>query len=70
MGTATLAAVSPLFWVVAALVGFGGLRDPGFPRRWKKMIWLLLTLALLSTLYSCVTSCGGHPTWIRGFDGH
>ena len=69
MGTATLAAISPLLWAAAALVGFSGTRDPLLPRRWKRAIWLLLMLTFLFTMYSCVMSCGGHPTWIKGYDG-
>jgi hypothetical protein len=69
MGTAAIAAISPLLWLAAALIGFSGARAPTFPPRWKRVIWLLLTVAFLSTLYSCVMSCGGHPTWIKGYDG-
>ena len=69
MGTATVAAISPLLWTVAALLGFSGARESIFPRSWKRVIWLLLTLAFLSTMFSCVWSCAGHPTWIKGYDG-
>jgi len=69
MGTAAVAAISPLFWIAAALIGFSGARARVVPRRWKRAIWLLLALAFLSTMYSCVMSCGGHPTWIKGYDG-
>ncbi|MGA7399415.1 MAG: hypothetical protein WCC99_23380 [Candidatus Sulfotelmatobacter sp.] len=69
MGTATVAAISPAFWAAAALFGISGSRAQAAPRRWKRAIWLILILAFLSTMYSCAMSCGGHPTWIRGYDG-
>jgi hypothetical protein len=33
------------------------------------VIRLLLTLAFVSTMFSRVWSCVGHPTWIKGYDG-
>src|SRR5439155_9011252 len=32
-------------------------------RRTRTLVFLILTLAWLATMFSCVWSCGGHPTW-------
>ena len=36
-------------------------------KRLLPMLFLLLALALLASMFSCVWSCGGHPTWTNGY---
>jgi hypothetical protein len=65
----TLLAVSPF------LIAFGlsrlfeksdfQVRKP-VPRR----LLLLLGLSLLVSLFSCLWTCGGHPTWTGGYTQH
>ena len=36
-------------------------------RRLVSILFLSLTLSLLASMFSCVWSCGGHPTWTNGY---
>jgi hypothetical protein len=36
-------------------------------RRLYNAVLLFLSLSLLVSMFSCVWSCGGHPTWTSGY---
>ncbi len=62
---ATLGAVlvSPILVVTGLVVAVRDrARRRGFP-----ILLFLLTLSLVVSMFSCVWSCGGHPTWTSGY---
>lgn len=57
--------VSPLLVLSAFLVVHRN--RARYEKRLYSAVLLLLTFSLLVSMFSCVWSCGGHPTWTSGF---
>jgi hypothetical protein len=57
--------ISPLLVVAAIVVAH---RNRGVPaKNLVRAVFLLLAFSLLVSMFSCVWSCGGHPTWTSGY---
>jgi hypothetical protein len=58
--------LSPYLALRALLAGRSDIATTNSPVE-RKFVWLLVILALLLSLPEWLWSCGGHPTWYRGF---
>jgi hypothetical protein len=59
--------VSPALVVIGLFVMPQNHTQCGGTKRLFSAVRLLLTISLVVSMFSCVWSCGGHPTWSSGF---
>ena len=58
-----------IFGPILVLIGFLGSRSgrPKSDKRFYRGALLFLVVSLLISMFSCVWTCGGHPTWTSGY---
>jgi hypothetical protein len=59
--------VSPLLIVTGFVTVFSKWNTLREQKGWLSALLLLLAMSLLLCMFSCVWSCGGHPTWAGGY---
>jgi len=59
--------VSPLLIAGGFLTLFSKWNALRVRKGWLWLLLLLLTASLLLSMFSCAWSCGGHPTWMGGY---
>lgn len=66
--TLALAIVAPLLIAEGFKTVFSNWNTLRVQKGWLSALLLLLVMCLLLSMFSCAWSCGGHPTWVGGYN--
>jgi hypothetical protein len=58
---------SPLLVIAGFSTLFSLRKETAISRKLFRIFLLVLTISALVTMFSCMWTCGGHPTWIEGY---
>lgn len=60
--------ISPFLAVTGLVIARRNRAEYRERRRLYNAVLLFLSVSLLVSMFSCVWSCGGHPTWTSGYN--